>query len=129
MQGAGNSRFNWDCIVLQDKSPASLALLKARASEIAGVVVNPIAGMGWGPASTSTLNSGGAKMNAGTESIELFRQWLCKLRETCTAGKIPLIFDETWSFQLGPGGAQELYCVEADIVTLGKGLGGGHAVG
>merc|ERR1740138_333005 len=129
MQGAGNPRFNWDCIVLKDKCPASLELLRARADEIAGVVVNPIAGMGWGPASTSTLNSGGAKFNAGSDSVEIFRQWLCQLRETCTTSKIPLIFDETWAFQLGPGGAQDLYGVTADIVTLGKALGGGHAVG
>jgi len=129
MQGAGNPRFNSDCIVLKDKCQASLELLKARAGEIAGVMINPVVGMGWGPSSTSTLNSGGAKMKAGAESIEDFRKWLCQVRETCTACNIPLIFDETWAFQLGPGGAQDLYGVEADIVTLGKAIGGGHAVG
>lgn len=129
MQGAGNPRFNWDCLVLKDKCPASLELLKARASEIAGVVVNPITGMGWGPAATSTLNSGGSKVNAGADSIENFRKWLCQLREVCTTCQVPLIFDETWAFQLGPGGAQDLYGVDADIVTIGKALGGGHAVG
>merc|ERR1711904_529428 len=71
----------------------------------------------------------GAKVSAGPESFERFRKWLCQVRETCTASGIPLIFDETWAFQLGPGGAQELYGVDADIVTLGKALGGGHAVG
>jgi len=30
---------------------------------------------------------------------------------------------------LGPGGAQEFYGVEADLLVLGKSLGGGHAVG
>jgi len=129
MQGAGNPRFNWDCLVLKDKCPASLRLLSARASEIAGVVINPIAGMGWGPASTSGLNSGGSKFNAGAESFEVFRKWLTQVKETCKASDIPLIFDETWSFQLGPGGAQEFFGVQADIVTLGKALGGGHAAG
>merc|ERR1719326_2057306 len=86
MQGAGNPRFNWDCIVLKDKCEASLELLKARTSEIAGVIVNPIAGMGWGPASTSTLNSGGSKIVAGDESIDKFRKWLVQVREACTAG-------------------------------------------
>merc|ERR1711865_603238 len=129
MQGAGNPRFNGDCVVLKDKCPASLEFLRARASEIAGVLINPITGMGWGPSSTSTLNSGGAKMNAGAESIENFKKWLYQVRETCTAGNIPLIFDETWAFQLGPGGAQETYGVDADIVTLGKAIGGGHAAG
>jgi len=129
MQAAGNPRFNSDCIVLKDKCPASLELLRVRSSEIAGVLVNPINGMGWGPAATSTLNSGGGKMSAGATSIDQFRKWLCQLRETCTAAGIPLIFDETWAFQLGPGGAQDLYGVEADIVTLGKAIGGGHATG
>jgi glutamate-1-semialdehyde 2,1-aminomutase len=127
MQGVGNPRFNSDCIVLKDKSPASLELLRLRAHEIAGVLVNPISGMGWGNSTTATL--GHPTVNAGPEAIESFRKWLCQVRETCTACSVPLIFDETWAFQLGPGGAQELYGVTADIVTLGKALGGGHAVG
>jgi glutamate-1-semialdehyde 2,1-aminomutase len=129
MQGAGNPRFNWDCVVVKDKCPASLEFLKTRASEIAGVVVNPVAGMGWGPAATSGLNTGGGKVKAGEQSFDDFRKWLSQLRQTCTATAIPLIFDETWAFQLGPGGAQDLYGVDADIVTLGKAIGGGHAVG
>lgn len=127
MQGAGNPRFNSDCIVLKDKSPASLELLKLRANEIAGVLINPINGMGWGNSTTAELKTN--KVLAGEESIDKFRKWLQEVRETCTASGIPLIFDETWAFQLGPGGAQDLYGVDADIVTLGKALGGGHAVG
>jgi len=127
MQGAGNPRFNSDCIVLKDKDPASLELIKLRAGEIAGVLVNPVNGVGWGNAGTASL--GHAKVNAGPEAIEKFGVWLRQIRETCTSAGVPLIFDETWAFQLGQGGAQELYNVEADIVTLGKALGGGHAVG
>mmetsp|Transcript_111517 Transcript_111517/g.197496 ORF Transcript_111517/g.197496 Transcript_111517/m.197496 type:complete len:580 (-) Transcript_111517:240-1979(-) len=128
MQGAGNPRFNSDCLVLKDKSPASLELLKIRANEIAGVIVNPISGMGWGKSTTADLATHKVE-GAGEEGINSFRKWLQQIRETCTASGIPLIYDETWAFQLGPGGAQDLYGVEADIVTLGKALGGGHAVG
>jgi len=127
MQGAGSPRPNPDCIVLKDKCQASLELLRARANEIAGVLVNPISGMGW--ASATTANLGHTAVNAGPAAVERFRVWLAQIRETCTASGIPLIYDETWAFQLGPGGAQDLYGVEADIVTLGKALGGGHAVG
>jgi glutamate-1-semialdehyde 2,1-aminomutase len=37
-----------------------------------------------------------------------------------------LIFDEVFvGFRLAPGGAQEYFGVEADIVTYGKTVGGG----
>ena len=41
-----------------------------------------------------------------------------------------LIFDEVITgFRLAPGGAQELYGIQADITTLGKIIGGGMPVG
>jgi len=41
-----------------------------------------------------------------------------------------LIFDEVLTgFRLGPGGAQELLNVKADIITFGKVIGGGLPVG
>jgi glutamate-1-semialdehyde 2,1-aminomutase len=130
MQGGGNDRFASDCLILKDKSPASLELLQLRANEIAGVIVNPIAGFGWKNAGTAEMMPAAAsQVKAGQGSIEQFRVWLCKLRETCTQSAIPLIFDETWAFHLGPGGAQEFYGVEADLLVLGKSVGGGHAVG
>eukprot|EP00929_Paragymnodinium_shiwhaense_P035936 TRINITY_DN19325_c0_g1_i1.p1 TRINITY_DN19325_c0_g1~~TRINITY_DN19325_c0_g1_i1.p1 ORF type:complete len:584 (-),score=137.42 TRINITY_DN19325_c0_g1_i1:308-2059(-) len=127
MQGAGNDRFASDMLVLKDQSPESLELLKLRASEIACVLVNPISGFGWKNAPTSKLET--AKVNAGEESIQAFKKWLEQLRETCTASGITMIFDEIWTFQLGQGGAQELYGVKPDLICLGKALGGGHAVG
>lgn len=127
MQGAGNDRFASDCLILKDQCPASLELLRLRRSEVAAVVINPIAGFGWKNAGTNKL--GHAKVAAGAESIERFRAWLCQVRETCTKCGIPLIYDETWAFHLGPGGAQDFYGVEADILVLGKSLGGGHATG
>ncbi len=48
------------------------------------------------------------------------------LREQCTKRNIVLIFDETVTgFRVAPGGAQEFFGVDCDIVVLGKALGGG----
>lgn len=52
------------------------------------------------------------------------------LRELCTREGIILIFDEVMTgFRLAPGGAQEVFGVEADLVTYGKIIGGGMPVG
>jgi glutamate-1-semialdehyde 2,1-aminomutase len=52
------------------------------------------------------------------------------LRELCTANGILLIFDEVMTgFRLARGGVQELYNINADIVTFGKVIGGGLPVG
>merc|ERR1719428_2404715 len=108
-------------------NPKSIELLKLRASEIAGVLVNPIMGVGWKNSTTSKL--GHAKVSAGPASVDKFRTWLKQIREACTKFQIPLIYEEVWAFQLGTGGAQDEYGVDADVVVLGKSLGGGHAVG
>src|SRR5690606_27844264 len=56
--------------------------------------------------------------------------FLQKLRALCDAHGILLIFDEVMTgFRLAPGGAQELYKVNADIVCFGKVIGGGLPVG
>ena len=52
------------------------------------------------------------------------------LRELCTQEGAVLIFDEVMSgFRVAPGGAQERYGVQADLVTLGKIIGAGLPVG
>jgi glutamate-1-semialdehyde 2,1-aminomutase len=127
MQGAGNENFSGDLLILKDMNPKSIELLKLRASEIAGVLVNPIMGVGWKNSSTSKL--GHCKVDAGPAYVDKFRTWLKQIREACTQYDIPLIYDEVWAFQLGAGGAQDEYGVDADVVVLGKSLGGGHAVG
>lgn len=127
MQGAGNENFSGDLLILKDMNPKSIELMKLRASEIAGVLVNPIMGVGWKSSTTAKL--GHAKVNAGQAAVDKFRTWLTQIREACTQCDIPLIFDEVWAFQLGTGGAQDEYGVDADVVVLGKSLGGGHAVG
>jgi len=127
MQGAGNDRFASDCLILKDQCAESLELLRVRRGEIAALIVNPISGFGWKNATTSKL--GHSKVTAGLDSIEKFRAWLAQVRQVCTECGIPLVYDETWAFHLGPGGAQAMYGVKADMLVLGKSLGGGHATG
>jgi len=127
MQGAGNDRFVGDCLILKDQCDQSLEALKARSSDIAALLVNPISGFGWKNATTNKLDT--PKVDAGVESIEKFKKWLLKVRQTCTEAGIPLIYDETWAFHLGIGGAQELYGIQPDLLVLGKSLGGGHSCG
>ncbi|WP_339696079.1 glutamate-1-semialdehyde 2,1-aminomutase [uncultured Marixanthomonas sp.] len=52
------------------------------------------------------------------------------LRKLCDSNNILLIFDEVMTgFRLAKGGVQELYGIDADIVTFGKVIGGGLPVG
>jgi glutamate-1-semialdehyde 2,1-aminomutase len=58
------------------------------------------------------------------------RGFLERLRELCTRHGALLIFDEVMTgFRVGLGGAQELYGVRADLITLGKVIGGGMPLG
>lgn len=52
------------------------------------------------------------------------------LRELCDQYGSLLIFDEVMTgFRVHPGGAQQHYGVDADLITLGKVIGGGMPVG
>ncbi|MBR5242756.1 MAG: glutamate-1-semialdehyde 2,1-aminomutase [Thermoguttaceae bacterium] len=81
-----------------------------RGSEIAGVIVEPVAGnMGCVPGTP--------------EFLQALRE------ETKKAGAL-LIFDEVMSgFRVAKGGAQEVYGIDPDLTTLGKVIGGGLPVG
>jgi glutamate-1-semialdehyde 2,1-aminomutase len=78
--------------------------------EIAGVIVEPIAGnMNYVPATPEFLRT---------------------MRELCTKHGAVLIFDEVMTgFRVGPQGAQGLYGIRPDLTTLGKVIGGGMPVG
>ncbi len=53
-----------------------------------------------------------------------------RLRVTCTTADVPLIFDEVYTgFRLAPGGAQEFFGVQADMVVYGKTVAGGLPIG
>ncbi|MDP6519817.1 MAG: glutamate-1-semialdehyde 2,1-aminomutase [Planctomycetota bacterium] len=57
-------------------------------------------------------------------------EWLTRLRELCTQHAALLIFDEVITgFRLGFGGYGDALGVGADLVTLGKIIGGGMPVG
>lgn len=83
---------------------------KGRRSEIACVIVEPVAG------------------NMGV--VPPAEGFLPGLREITAKEKIVLIFDEVITgFRIAYGGAQELYGIKADLTVLGKIIGGGLPVG
>jgi glutamate-1-semialdehyde 2,1-aminomutase len=128
--GLGSERAIGDCLTLKDLHPASLDLLRRRANEIAAVLINPVQSFHPNlppPSDTILLTSGVRKTEDSTSS---YAQWLRKLREVCNECEIPLIFDEVFSgFRLAPGGAQEYFGVQADIVVYGKTVAGGMPIG
>ncbi len=78
--------------------------------EIAGVIVEPVAG----------------NMNC----VPPAAGFLSTLRELCTQHGSVLIFDEVMTgFRVARGGAQALYGITPDLTTLGKIIGGGMPVG
>ena len=89
---------------------AVAAIFEANPSEIACIIVEPVAG-----------NMGCIPPHPG---------FLEGLRALCDAHASVLIFDEVMTgFRLARGGVQELYGVNADIVCFGKVIGGGLPVG
>lgn len=92
-------------IVLDYDDPEVLQKIRAHADEVAGVIIEPV-----------------QPNNPHQQRGELFRQ----IRAICTELEMALIFDEMITgFRVAPGGAQEWFDVEADIVAYGKILSGG----
>ena len=87
-------------------SDAVRAAFAAFGSQLAGVIVEPIAGnMNLVPPADGFLET---------------------LREECSKTGALLIFDEVMTgFRVARGGAQALYGIEPDLTTLGKIVGGG----
>ena len=85
-------------------------VFREKGSEIAAVIVEPIAGnMGCVPPVSGFLQG---------------------LRDTCDSHGSLLIFDEVMTgFRVAKGGAQSVYDVDPDLTTLGKIIGGGMPVG
>eukprot|EP00434_Breviolum_minutum_P013390 symbB.v1.2.011798.t1/scaffold773.1/size166002/7 len=117
---AGNERLPSDVLCLKDMSNLSLKVIEARSSEIAAVLVNPL--------QCFHLNQSPPSDPVGPTPG--YKEWLHRLRDACSRGGIPLIFDEVYTgFRLHPSGAQGAYDVKADIVCYGKTLGGGLPIG
>ena len=86
------------------------ALFDSQGAQIAGVIVEPVAG----------------NMNL----ILPQPGFLETLREQCTRHGAVLIFDEVMTgFRVALGGAQARYAIQPDLTTLGKVIGGGLPVG
>ncbi|MBN1404093.1 MAG: glutamate-1-semialdehyde 2,1-aminomutase [Opitutales bacterium] len=103
--------FAAETIVLQYNNVQAVEdAFAANKGEIACIILEPCAGnMGVVPAKEGYLEA---------------------LRELCTANGTILIFDEVMSgFRVALGGVQELSGVRADLITMGKIIGGGLPVG
>lgn len=86
------------------------AIFEQNQDEIAALIIEPVAGnMGCIPPQEGFLEG---------------------LRDLCTAHGALFIFDEVMTgFRLAMGGAQQLFGIQADLVTFGKVVGGGLPVG
>ena len=126
--GVGNPVAPGHTYTLKDMCSDSLRVLRTR-NDIACVLVNPLQSLhpnAAAPGDGSLVDSSrSAHFDRGA-----YAAWLRRLREVCSARGIVLILDEVFvGFRLAPGGAQEYFGVEADLVTYGKTLGGGFPVG
>ena len=96
-------------IVLEYGDPQSIEILKARGSEIAAVLVEPV------------------------QSRRLDfqpKEFMHELRQVTEQTGSALVFDEVVTgFRVHPGGAQAYFGVRADLATYGKVVGGGLPVG
>jgi glutamate-1-semialdehyde 2,1-aminomutase len=126
--GVGNPIAARETYTLKDMDADSLRVLRKR-RDIACVLVNPLQALhpnGNAPGDSALVDSG---RRAGFDR-EAYAAWLRELRRVCTERGIPLIFDEVFTgFRLAPGGAQEYFGVQADMVTYGKTLAGGFPIG
>ena len=85
-------------------------LIAENKNQIAAIIIEPVGG------------------NMGCIPPDI--NFLKELRSICDDEKILLIFDEVMTgFRLAKGGAQELFGINADLVTYGKIIGGGLPVG
>jgi glutamate-1-semialdehyde 2,1-aminomutase len=128
--GLGSERDLTDCLTLKDLHAASLDVIRWRAREIAAVLVNPVQAFhpNSPPPSDAVLLTSGIRKTQ--DSTSAYATWLHQLLGVCRACDIPLIFDEVNSgFRLAPGGAQEYFGVEADLVVYGKTVAGGMPIG
>lgn len=108
----GGSPINvpFDTVVAQfNQIEGTRALLQQHGSELAAVIVEPM------------LGSGGC-VPANPEFLQMLRA------ETTRHGSL-LIFDEVMTSRLAPHGLGQSWGIEADLITLGKYVGGGMSFG
>ncbi len=92
-------------IVLHYDDPGALAVLRERADEIAGVIIEPV-----------------QNRHPDFRPVEMIRA----VRQVTAEHDIPLIFDEMITgFRLHPRGAQGYFGVDVDVACYGKIMSGG----
>jgi len=91
---------------------ATVSIIKEHASELAAVLIEPMAGFGMG-------------------DVPADREYLEALREVTKANNVILIYDEVvTAFRIGGmGGASKHYGVAPDLDCFGKPIGGGFPIG
>lgn len=128
--GLGSERELNDCLTLKDLHPGSLDVIRWRAKEIAGVLINPVQSFhpNSPPPSDAVLLT--SEVRKTQDANARYTEWLHLLRQVCQECDVPLIFDEVYTgFRLAPGGAQEYFGVQADMVIYGKTVAGGMPIG
>jgi glutamate-1-semialdehyde 2,1-aminomutase len=128
--GLGSERPLDDCLTLKDLDPASLAVIRQRAHEIAAVLVNPVQSFhpNAPPPNDAVLLTSDVRKTDG--SRDRYTEWLTQLRLVCDSVNVPLVFDEVYTgFRLAAGGAQAYFGVRADMVVYGKTVAGGLPIG
>ena len=126
--GIGNPVAAKDTYTLSEMGEGTLRVLRKR-KDIACILINPLQALHPNTAAPSDSSLLDGSRKAGF-SREKYAAWLKTLRSICDERGIALIFDEVFvGFRLAPGGAQEYFGVQADMVTYGKTLGGGLPIG
>ncbi|MDQ6674587.1 MAG: aminotransferase class III-fold pyridoxal phosphate-dependent enzyme, partial [Chloroflexota bacterium] len=96
-------------LVLDYGTPESLEILRQRADDLAGILVEPV--------------------QSRRPDFQP-REFLHELRRITHASGTALIMDElVTGFRTAPGGAQEYFGVRGDMATYGKVIGGGFPMG
>jgi glutamate-1-semialdehyde aminotransferase len=106
---AGIPKAVEDTLLLLPYGESAFDMIEEHASELAGVMIEPV---------------------FGTGAMARSKRFLQGLREVTRRTGIPLMFDEVVTgFRLALGGAQEVYGVLPDLATYGKIIGGGLPIG
>jgi glutamate-1-semialdehyde 2,1-aminomutase len=126
--GVGNPRPVRETYTLREMDERTLRVLRHR-RDVACVLVNPLQALHPNAVPPTDAALVDSSRRAGFDRAA-YAAWLRDLREVTAERGIALVFDEVFvGFRLAPGGAQEYFGVRADLVTYGKGLGGGLPVG
>ncbi len=117
-----------DTLTLREMHENTLRVLRNR-KDIACVLVNPLQAMHPNQSAPSDSTTVDCSRRAHYDRVA-YTAWLQSLRKVCTEKGIIFIMDEVFlGFRLAPGGAQQYFGIDADLVTYGKTLGGGLPVG